>query len=189
MAFRSHEARICLIAAALFTFESFELPRTATAQVERPPVTWSRYAADPHWVQGRVVIPAPPDVVFERLQHVEAWPQMFTDIAKMRVTEHHDNHWKIDLETKTLDHGTLPYDVAIAPGRQLTFSTNSGGVHVVGATFIREGPTASQADVVYELYINLSGVPALALPDRVLRPKQEHMVVVQLEDLYRAFTP
>jgi uncharacterized membrane protein len=152
-----------------------------------PQVSVSRAQSDPRWVQGHVVVDAPPDAVFARLAQVDQWPSLFTDIAKMKVKTRSTGHWTIELETRTLGHGTLPYKVDVGPGRHLRLWTDGRGVRADGETFVREGPTASQSEVTYQLFIELSGIPAIAVPERVLRPKQEHMVVSQLADLGRGF--
>jgi hypothetical protein len=54
---------------------------------------------------------------------------------------------------------------------------------------VRDGPTPLQADVVYSLYVQLTGLPHLLISDESLGKKQEQMVAVTLSDLYRAFPP
>jgi hypothetical protein len=178
--------KLSSLALAAITVLIVVLVRAGDSQAAPTPQV-SRVQSDPRWIQGHVVVGAPPDVVFARLTQVDQWQSLFTDIAKMKVKSRSAEHWTIELETRTLGHGTLPYKVDIGPGRHLRFWTNGRGVRADGETFVREGPTASQSEVTYQLFIDLSGIPALAVPERVLRPKQEHMVVTQLADLGRAF--
>ncbi len=164
-------------------------PSSAHADPTPPPPTWHRDAADPRWVQGEVTVDAPPDVVFARLEHVETWPQLLTDIARLKVLDHRDSHWEIELETRTLGHGMLGYDVNIGPGKVAKLTTNRMGVKAVGHTLVRPGPTPGQSNVVYSLFLEVSGLPSLLISDKTLREKQEHMLTVTLADFQRAFAP
>jgi hypothetical protein len=151
---------------------------------------WRRDPKDPRWVQGEVTVDASPDAVFARVERVDAWPHFLTDVLRLRVLEHRPgaSHWKIELETRTLGHGMLGYDVEVGPGRALKLYTNRLGVKAVAHTLVRPVGT-SQANVVYSFFLELSGLPSLLISDKELRQKQEHMVAVTLADVARAFPP
>ena len=160
----------------------------ARADSEQIPMSWHRDKKDPHWVQGTVTVDAPPDEVWARMQQVDTWPQMLSDIKRMKVTEHRDTHWKLDLETRTLSHGMLGYDVQVSPsGRTLKLYTDRMGVRVVAQTDVAPGPTAQQSVVTYSFLIALSGIPSMLMSDADIRAKQEHMEAVTLADFYKAF--
>ena len=107
----------------------------------------------------------------------------------MDVTERRGSHWEVRLETRTLGHGELPYHVDLESGRRVRFWRTGSGVAVQAFLLVREGPTPLQANVVYSLYLKLTGLPHLLISDESLGKKQEHMVAVTLADLYTAFPP
>lgn len=148
-----------------------------------------REASDPHWVQGQVTVSAPPELVWSRLQNVAEWPRLLTDVERLDVTERRGSRWEIMLETRTLGHGELPYHVDLEPGRRVRFWRTGSGVAVQAFMLVREGPTPLHSNVVYSLYVRLTGLPHLLISDESLGKKQEHMVAVSLADLYRAFPP
>lgn len=155
-------------------------------------VRWHRDASDPRWVQGDVTVDAPPDVVWARLARVDDWTHTLTDVASLKVLDRRTNdqghtRWKIELETRTLDHGMLGYEVDSDPAGSLLLSTNRMGVHAVAQTLVRSGPTPNQSNVVYSFFIYLSGLPSLLISESSLRRKQEHMVDVTLGDIGRVF--
>jgi hypothetical protein len=155
-------------------------------------VRWHRVASDPRWVQGEVTVNAPPDVVWTRLARVDDWTHTLTDVANLKVIDrrtddHGHTRWKIELETRTLGHGMLGYEVDSDPARSLVLSTDRMGVQAVAQTLVRAGPTPSQTNVVYTFFIDLFGLPSLLISEKSLRQKQEHMVEVTLGDIGRAF--
>jgi hypothetical protein len=155
-------------------------------------VQWHHDRNDPRWVQGDVTVDAPPDVVWARLARVDDWTHTLTDVADLKVLERRTDErghmrWKIELETRTLDHGMLGYDVDSDPARSLLLTTDRMGVHAVAQTLVRAGPAPDRSNVVYSFFIRLSGLPSLLLSEKTLRQKQEHMVDVTLRDIGRAF--
>lgn len=162
------------------------------ADGEQAAVRWHRDASDPRWVQGDATVNAPPDVVWARIARVDDWTHTLTDVAELKVLDRRTDdrghtRWKIELETRTLDHGMLDYEVDSDPARSLVLSTNRMGVHAVAQTLVRSGPTPNQSNVVYSLFIHLSGLPSLLISEKSLRRRQEHMVDVTLSDMVHAF--
>jgi hypothetical protein len=155
----------------------------------QPKIQWHRDAKDPRWVQGEVTVDATPDAVFARVERVGVWPQFLSDVLRVKVLEHPPggSHWKIELETRTLGHGMLGYDVDVGPGRTLKLYTNRLGVKAVAQTLVRPAGGASQTNVVYSFFIELSGLPSLLISEKELHEKQEHMVAVTLADVAKAF--
>ncbi len=142
---------------------------------------------DPRWVLGTVTVDAPTDEVWSRFQQVQSWPTMLSDIARLKVEGHRENHWDIKLETKTLGHGMLGYDVDASSDRVIRLKTDTLGVHALAVTRILPGPTAKQTNVSYALFLELKGVPGLLISNESLRGKQDHMVSVSLADIRRTF--
>jgi uncharacterized membrane protein len=159
----------------------------AREQARTSPVSVEHASSDPRWVQGQVTVSAAPEVVWSRLQNVAGWPSLLTDVARLDVTGRRGTHWEIELETRTLGHGELPYHVELEPSRRVRFWRTGSGVAVNAFLLVREGPTPAQASIVYSLYVRLSGLPHLLISDESLGKKQEHMVAVTLGDLERAF--
>ncbi|MEO6420238.1 MAG: hypothetical protein ABIP39_12555, partial [Polyangiaceae bacterium] len=130
------------------------------------------------------------DVVLARLEQVNTWPQILTDIARLEVVDHKDDRWNIKLETRTLGRGMLTSQVMIQrPERRVVFWGKDTGVVTAAYTTVRNGPTSNQSNVVYSFYIEISGIAHLIISEDTLREKQEHMVQVTLEDLRRAYAP
>ena len=142
---------------------------------------------DPRWVWGPVTVDASQDEVWSRFQKVESWPTMLSDIARLQVKDHRDNHWDIKLETKTLGHGMLGYEVDASSDRVIRLKTDTLGVHALAVTRILPGPTATETNVSYALFLELKGVPSLLISENSLREKQDHMVSVSLADIRRSF--
>jgi hypothetical protein len=107
---------------------------------------------------------SPPDEVWARFERVDTWPQMLSDIARMKV---------------------LGYDVETSPARVIKLSTDTLGVHALAYTRIHPGPQVGQSLVSYSLYLQLNGAPSLLISDKSLREKQDHMVAVTLADIGR----
>ncbi len=146
-----------------------------------------RDAKDPRWVWGTVTVEASQGEVWSRFQQVQSWPTMLSDIARLQVTDHRENHWEIKLETKTLGHGMLGYQVDASSDRVIRLKTDTLGVHALAVTRILPGPTAKQTNVSYALFLELNGLPSLLISDKSLRDKQDHMVSVSLADIRRTF--
>jgi hypothetical protein len=166
------------------------LPIPSASGASSPPVATWRLPNDKRWIQGQVTVDAPPDVVWKRLERVDTWPQLLTDIANFRVTDHDGSRWKIELETRTLGHGMLPYTVEFGEeNRQLRLAARETGVAIVAYMLVRDGGRPQASNIVYSMYIELSGVPKLLIGDATLRNKQQHMVDVTLGDIWRLYAP
>src|SRR5690242_19786680 len=88
-----------LVALALVTSSGTSMGDEGSAAASSPPVTSWRLPNDARWIQGQVNVDAPPDVVWSRLERVDTWPQLLSDIARFRVTDRQGSTWKIELET------------------------------------------------------------------------------------------
>ena len=164
----------------------------ADARAEAPsprkePTLAHRDEKDPRWVWGTVTVDTPQDQVWSRFQQVESWPSMLSDIARMKVSDHKDRHWSVDLETKTLGHGMLGYDVDASADQVIRLRTDTLGVHALAVTRILPGPSVGKTNVSYALFLELKGAPSLLISQKSLREKQDHMVSVTLADIRRSF--
>jgi hypothetical protein len=176
-----------LSASAVMVLSVTPAARADARPYSAQPVPAHRYAQDPRWVFGSVVVDAPPDEVWARFQHVESWPRMLSDIARMRVIDHRGAHWSIELETRTLGHGMLGYDVTASPERVIELATDRLGVHAMAYTRIHPGPTSTTSLVSYSLVLDVKGLPSVLISKSSLREKQDHMVAVTLADIRRTF--
>jgi hypothetical protein len=185
----------CVIRSSLVVLVLGALPLVsatgaAEAAASSPPVSSWRLPNDKRWVQGQVIVDAPPDVVWKRLERVDTWPKLLSDIARFRVTDHQGSRWKIELETHTLNHGMLPYTVELREqSRSLRLWAKEMGVTIVADMLVRDGGRPQASNVVYSMYIELSGLPKLLISEANLRKKQQHMVDVTLGDIWRAYAP
>lgn len=150
----------------------------------RAPVTSRR---DGHWVHGRVEIPAPPDAVWRRLQRVDAWRELFSDVRALRILEHRGSSWRLELDTRIMDCGPHDYWVRFGPGRVGRLEIDAPGVDARGRFTVREGTGMSPSVVTYDLYVEALGVIGWLVPEGSLHERQEAMVERYLGDLWRAF--
>ena len=161
----------------------------AGADVTPPAPTWRRSDVDPHWVQGHVVVPTTPDVIWSRLQRVDGWKEMFSDIKSLRVIEHQVNHWKINLRTTAFDCGDHDYRVRFDDTRTLHLLIDAPGVDAHAQITVKPAGRPTDSIVTYSLYVDAKGIMSWFVSEATLRKKQEFMVVQYLTDLRRAFTP
>jgi hypothetical protein len=173
-----------ILAAALLV----SLARSDDADAQQAPTSQvTRDTNDPRWIWGTVTVNGTPEHVWSRVERVEAWPLILTDIAQMKVVEHHDTRWKIDLETKTFGHGPIGFDVVTSPDRVATLKADKVGVHVLANTRVKPGPVSGQSVVTYSVFIEVNGPASLLISEKTLREKQAHMAQVALNDIARAF--
>jgi hypothetical protein len=156
-------------------------------RVQADTPTWARDSKDPRWVQGQVSVTAAPDAVWERLQRVPDWPQIFTDIKTMRILERGPNAFRIRLETVTFDCGAHDYNVTLESLRTAKLGINAPGVTALAYMRVLDGAAEGSSRVIYSLFLEARGIAAWFHTEKELRAKQESMVVRYLADLDRTF--
>jgi hypothetical protein len=159
------------------------------ARADSSPITWGRDKKDPRWVQGQVTVSATPDAVWGRIQRVDDWPSMFSDIKWIKVIERSPTHWRLRLESKTMTCGSHEYHVRFDPNRTGRVIIDAPGTSSVAYFRVLDGPTATEAVVVYSLFIEVHGIASWFVSERTAREKQEQMVERYLRDIGRVFNP
>ena len=163
-----------------------------TAVADTPPapaVAWRRSEIDARWVQGQVVVPTGQDAIWARLQQVDRWKDMFSDIMTLRVLEHDGNRWRINLRTTAFDCGAHDYNVRFDDNRTAHLRIDAPGVDAHALMAVKPGARAGDSVVTYSLYVEARGIMSWFVSEATLRKKQEFMVSKYLSDLQRAFTP
>jgi len=173
------------------------LVTSATAEAQQPPpapplpafgaVYWERDQLDPHVVRGGLIVPATPAVVWARLERVDAWPAMFTDVSSLRVTNHDAIHWSLRVETRTFACGAHDYVVRVYPDHAIEIRIQARGVDGLARIVVREGPTPGTSIVSYSLTVEATGSFDWLANENELHQKQEQMVERYLNDLHTAF--
>ena len=152
-------------------------------------VTWHRSEIDPRWVQGQVVVPTGQDAIWARLQQVDRWRDMFSDITILRVLEHEGSRWKINLRTTAFDCGAHDYNVRFDDNKTAHLLIDAPGIDAHAQMAVKAGSRSGESVVSYSLYVEARGVMSWFVSEATLRKKQEYMVSKYLSDLQRAFTP
>lgn len=158
-------------------------PRTAADGV-----TWERDTKSPHWVHGQVDVTTPPAAVWERIQKVEQWPTLFSDVKWIKVEERSENRWRVRLETRSMDCGAHNYSVTFdSRQRRALLQIDAPGIESTARLLVRQGSGSAKANVAYSLYVRATGVVGWFVSEKALHKKQEHMVERNLRDLGKAF--
>lgn len=166
------------------------LPLLATraARAESlPRVAWSRDPKDPRWVQGQAIVAAAPDAVWARIQRVDAWPTLFSDIKWLKVLERSPTHWGIRLESKSMTCGAHDYHIRFSDPRTGQVIIDAPGTTSLAYFRVLEGRTSDEARAVYSLFIEVRGIMSWFVSETALREKQEQMVERYLRDIDRVF--
>jgi hypothetical protein len=149
---------------------------------------WTRDDKDPRWVQGEVILPAPPEAVWSRLGRVSEWPRIFTDIKSLRIVDRIDETWNMKVESRTFAYGPQEYHARLDPSARTARGWVAGaGVSAVNTMRIFDGSAPRTSRAVCSLFIDARGIAAWVLGKDEIHRKQEHMVVQYLADFERAF--
>ena len=146
-------------------------------------VTWSRDRKDPRWVQGQALVSTPAAEVWTRLQRVDEWPRMFSDIKWLRVVERSTDHWRVRLESKTMTCGAHDYHIQFQRSRSGKVVIDAPGTTSSAYFRVFDGKRPADARVVYSLFIEIRGIVSWFVSERTLREKQEQMVERYLRDI------
>jgi Polyketide cyclase / dehydrase and lipid transport len=150
---------------------------------------WQRDRRDPRWVQGQVDLAASPDVVWQRVADVRAWPSLFSDIESLSVESMSSDRtrWVVRFQSKTLGHGPQYYFVSLDPEKR-------AGRMVIHAPAVRAAAFASIAPLgdvrsraTYAAFAERHGLFGWFLSEQDLRVRQERLMERTLDDLQSAF--
>jgi hypothetical protein len=147
----------------------------------------ARDTADPRWVQGRVLVPTAPDIAWKRMERVDQWWTLFSDIKAMRVTFKDADEWKLNVETFSFDCGAHGYHVHMTTPRTATIWIDAPGISAIAYLKARETDERNQTRIHYSLFVDMKKPMPWFKTEEELRKKQEKMVERNLLDLERAF--
>ena len=150
--------------------------------------TLVRDSKDPRWVHGTITVGASPDRVFSRVERVDKWPTLLSDVKWVKVLEHEGSHWHVRLETRTMDCGAHDYHINVEAKRRLKFVIDATGIDANGVISVGRGKDDAESLASFSLFIQTTGVFGWFIPDKLVRKRQESMVRRDLEDLAKAFT-
>ncbi len=157
------------------------------AHADAPPVVVWRYAKDPRWVHGQAIVNTTPGDVWARIQRVDEWPTLFSDIKWLKVIERSPTHWRVRLESNTMTCGSHDYHIRFDANRVGQVIIDAPGTTSVAYFQIFDGGTPTEARVTYSLFVEMHGIVSWFVSERVLREKQTQMVDRYLHDIDRIF--
>jgi len=172
-----------LIAAALVP------PRTALATPSENAPRWTRDANDARWVQGRVIVPVRPEIAWKKIERVDQWRTLFSDIKTMRATLRDRDEWRLNVETFTFDCGPHDYDVHLTRSLSGTVWIGAPGIDAIANLKATKTDQTEEARLGYSLFVDVRKLMPWFGTEAELRKKQERMVERYLADLERAFQP
>ncbi len=147
-------------------------------------VWWGRDSRDPDWVQGRVMLSSSAAALWGRIQAVDTWSAIFSDITSLAVVERTPPHWRIRVETRSFDCGAHDYHLVFQEQNTVEMRIAAPGVGSVGFLSVRDDPTGGTL-VTYRLLVRPQGFAGWFVSRKELRRKQEDMVVRYLQDVRR----
>jgi hypothetical protein len=163
----------------------------AQGQAQPPPGgeywQWQRDPQSLHWAVARAHVGASPAAVFARLQQVDDWRALFSDIRALTVVRRDGGRWVLRVTTEAFDCGEHTYYVQESAARALEVRIDAPGVDALARLSVREGPVPDQAVIDVALFAETTGTTDWYGTARGLRERQERMVSRYAADLLRAF--
>ena len=147
-------------------------------------VWWGRDFRDPDWVQGRVMLLGSAADLWGRIQAVDTWSAIFSDITRLTVLERTPPHWRIRVETLSFDCGAHDYHLVFQEQNTVEMRIAAPGVESLGYLSVRDDPAGGTL-VTYRLLVKPQGLAGWFVSRKELRRKQEGMVVRYLRDVRR----
>lgn len=147
-------------------------------------VWWGHDSSDPDWVQGRVMLSSSAADLWGRIQAVDTWSAIFSDITSLTVVERAPPRWRIRVETRSCDCGAHDYLLAFQEQDTVQMRIAAPGVDSLGYLSVRDDPGGSTL-VTYRLLVRPQGLAGWFVSRTELRRKQEDMVVRYLRDVRR----
>lgn len=156
----------------------------ATPKGSESTVWWGRDAYDPDWVQGRVRLPADAAALWSRIQAVDDWPAIFSDIVRLAVAERGPPHWRVRVETRSFNCGEHDYHLLFQERNTVELRIAAPGVESVGYLSVA-ADSEGGALVTYRLLVKSQGFAGWFVSKKELQRKQEDMVIRYLRDVRR----
>lgn len=176
---------------ALVALTGLWIANSASAEPKTGPgsVRVTRDVKDPRWLHGSVDVAAPADEVLLRLQKVDQWQALLSDIKQLKVKSTSKGYWLAEIESKTMNCGSHDYHVRLKPNRTLSFVIDATALAATG--YIQVQPLAKEpaiSTIKFDLFVETTGVIGWFIPESAVRSRQEAMVRRDLTDLGRTFT-
>jgi hypothetical protein len=153
-----------------------------------PTAVWTRSPADARWVLGQVEVATSPAAVWSRIEAVEEWARVFSDIRGLTVLWHTGSVWRLRLDTWSMKScGPHDYVVRIEPERRVFIDIDASGAEAKARIMVKSSGAPGRAVITYQLYVDTKGVMGWFIPEKRLRRAQEEMVVRYLGDFARVF--
>lgn len=149
--------------------------------------TWGRDKNDARWFGGEARVATNPNSVFARLQDIDKWPLVFSEVKWIKVKKRKPNWTKAELEIRTFDCGSHDWEISFAPNRTVEMDIGAPGIKARGVTMVKNGKTLTEAVVTYWLFVDVSGPVGWFVSEKELRTKQEKLAINILKDLEKTF--
>lgn len=161
------------------------LRRPARAQTSL--ATWGRDKKDVRWFGGEARVATNPNSVVARLQDIDKWPQVFSEVKWIKVKKRAPNYAKAELEIRTFDCGSHDWEITFLANRTIEMNIGAPGIKARAVTMVKDGKTPTEAVVTYCLFVDVSGVVGWFVSEKDLRAKQEKLATNILKDLEKTF--
>jgi len=153
----------------------------------RAALKYGRDPKDARWYGGEAAVSTNPNSVWIRLQDVDKWPQIFSDIKSLKVKKHKGDEWTVEIESRTMTCGSHDWIVRFLPNRTIEMAIGAPGIKARGVTMVKEGKSLTNSVVTYWLFIEVTGVVGWFVSEKDLRQKQEKIAQANLRDLEKVF--
>ena len=161
--------------------------RNARGETKTSVITSGRDAKDARWFGGEARVTTAPSSIWVRLQEVEKWPSIFSDILKADVKKKDGQTWKVEIKSKTFDCGEHTWEVRALSNRTMEMSIGAPGIKARGVAMSKDGKAPADAIVSYWLFVEVTGPVGWFVSEADLRSKQERHVISNLKDMVRVF--
>jgi hypothetical protein len=159
------------------------LARLASAD-EAAPAT-IRWSPDKDGVHGQITAEGSALLVWSRLERVEDWPSLFSDIRALEVKKREGNRWLLRLVTRSARSARSGKLDLNPPARRADLALDAGAIAVRVKVAVSDGAAADLSTV--DLWVSTSGVLGWFVSDKTLRQKQAAIAERYLLDLQSAF--
>lgn len=151
-------------------------------------VWWGREVGDPDWVSGRVLTPVALDAAWSRLEQVETWAAIFSDLRRFEVRLSQPPHWRVHVETESFfPCGAHDCDIVFRKDEgAIDIGIEAPGVESRASLTVR--PDGDQRTLLtFRVFVRPTGLMGWFASKKDLQRRQEEMVVRYLTDLRRTF--
>lgn len=141
-----------------------------------------------HITEGRVLIDASPDEIYDLVTSYGQWRSFLSDIRSVTVENGDRDHARVRFRSNALGRTvTLQFDNE--PDRSISFRGVEGppGGRAGGEYLLLPIDDGTRTQVVAKLYMDVVGAPALFVRDKTIREMRRAKLLADLSDLERYF--